>query len=811
MSRKSNICLAIIILIISSLAPGGRTQEVFDYQVWTEPAALTAISTPRGTRYTFGDEFSIDDKGAPEIPFKIIRVILPAATRIDSVEVTGSGIITLARGIEYSWCEGDIKTEIDGQFVPAPRDMTIYSSNADYPGKYFDLLDEGHAGSQHMATFSAYPIQYRPASGEVILVREINLHIFLGSELSAGPDRVPDGATIAGHIVNGPLVQSSPFQNQSVGGSGPIPGGMILGVGAEYLIITSAELAPAFYPLAFWKNQKGLVTEIVLIEDILTTYSGEDPPAQLRAYLQEAYANGAGWVLLGGDEDVIPTRYAYPGNTNQVPALYNQQLTDLYYADLTGTWDVDGDGVYGEYNQDAADIYPEVYVGRVPAINLEEAAIWVDKAIQYEQNPNHGDYAYLTKGLFITADQMVDLDEHNTLANLMPANFAVDASRCTEMPSGGATAPTQPTAETVIAVMNEGWGFVSNLNHGAIYYYAAMTPGYNGAPRSNVYSDTMYFDNYASCLARMADSSMYGVHYSISCYTAAYDFDKEIFRPGPFLTNNTCMEAWLFLPDKGGVAYLGNTRWGWVTSSFLIEKKFIEYAYDDNSSRLGVAEALSKIYYPTKRDLAYGHNVFGDPEMSMWSETPVPLTLSVPQDIAIDTNYVTVTVNTPDGPAADIDVCLWKPGEIYLRGTTDEAGSLEVPLDIVETGEIYVTASGRNKIPALDTVSVFLQSGLDTEVGLPQKTYLDANFPNPFNSATEIRFSLASSGRASLAIYDISGRFVVTLMDEDLPAGAHKISWNGRNETGRAVASGMYLYKLITESSSFVRKMVLLK
>lgn len=811
MSSKTITSLAIIVLIISGLAPISSAQEISDYRVLTEPGEVSTLNTPRGAQYSFGDELNLDEKGAPEIPYKIIRVALPIATRIDSIEADGSGLITLASGINYSWCEGDIKTDMDEQFVPAPRNTAIYSSNAAYPGTYYKLLDVGRAGGEPIATLAVYPIQYRPASGELVLVREIDIHILLAPEPTAGGGGVPGEPELASHLVNSSIVPTHPFLNKSVGGSGPIPGGMILGIGAEYLIITSGELAPAFYPYAFWKNQKGLVTEIVLIEDILARYAGEDPAAKLRAYLQEAYVNGAAWVLLGGDEDVIPIRYAYPGNTSQVPALYDQQVTDLYYADLTGDWDADGDGVYGEYNQDAADIYPEVYVGRVPAINPEEVAIWVDKAIQYEQNPNGGDYAYLTKGLFITADQMVDLGEHTTLAGLMPSNFAVDASRCTEMPSGGASAPTQPTGETVISVMNEGWGFISNLNHGAFYYYAAMTPGYNGAPRSNVYGDSMYYDNNPGALSLLDESSMYGVHYSISCYTAAYDFDKEVFRPGPFLTDNTCMEAWLFLPNKGGVAYLGNTRWGWVTSSYLIEKKFVEFAYIDSTSQLGVAEALSKIYNPTKRDLAYGHNIFGDPEMRMWSQTPVPLTLSAPRDIAVDTNYVTVSVSTPDGPAANVDVCLWKPGELYMRGTTDGDGALEVPLNMAETGEMYVTATGLNKIPALDTVSVYLQSGLDTETDLPQVTSLEANFPNPFNSSTEIRFALAKAGRASLTVYDISGREVVTLADRDFPAGPNKIIWNGRNETGRAVASGMYLYKLITQGRNFVRKMVLLK
>lgn len=811
MKNLIKMSMAIIFITFNSLSLADEIDEVFAYTVSTDLQEITAIQTDNGLKYTLEGENFINDEGSPEIPFKIVNVALPSNTKIISIEASGSQIRSLAQGVDMAWFEGDIKTDIYEQYQPALKNEEVYSSNSLMPGKYAEIINSGYMGSQHLASLAVYPLQYRPFEGEVILVANIEIAINLTYQNIPNARGSNPGNLLLGGFVGNP--EDLPADGPNVAsGPGPLPGDIIMGIGAEYLVITSTELASAFYPFVFWKNQKGLLTELVLIEDILASYPGLDDAEKLREYLKDAHAAGAQWVLLGGDEDIIPIRYAYPGNVNNPPVLRYQQISDLYYADLTGDWDVDGDGIWGEYSHDAPDIYPEVYVGRVPAESVQDVEIWVGKAILYEQNPNNGDYSYLTKGLFIVADQMRDLNEHVALAELMPGNFLIDNSSCAEEPSGGSESPTQPTGEQVIETMNEGWGFISNLNHGGFYYYAAMTPGYNNNPRSDLFGDTLYFGDGTSALSHMTENNMYGIHYSISCYNAAYDFDKEVFWPGPFITNNSFMEAFLFLPNKGGVAYLGNTRWGWVSSSFQLEKKFIEYVFSDTARHLAVAEALSKIYYPTKRDIGYGHNVFGDPEMKIWAHPPEPLAVDVPADLAIDTNSFVVTVSASSGPAINKKVTIWKPGELYLRGYTDQSGHLEVPIALSEPGDMFVTAIGQDFLPDIDTIHVYLQSTAeDDNDGLPERTSLNANYPNPFNAYTQISFSLADPGQVTLEIFNINGRKVKTLIDDVIEAGEHSATWRGHNESGDVAASGAYFYRLKTENENIVRKMVLLK
>jgi len=96
-------------------------------------------------------------------------------------------------------------------------------------------------------------------------------------------------------------------------------------------------------------------------------------------------------------------------------------------------------------------------------------------------------------------------------------------------------------------------------------------------------------------------------------------------------------------------------------------------------------------------------------------------------------------------------------------------------------------------------------------VVLPTVTALKANYPNPFNPSTTIAFDTHKEGRVAVDIYNIKGQKVKTLIDEMRGIGSHKVVWNGKDDTGRDVSSGIYFYRMQTEGYSSVKKMVLMK
>jgi len=100
-------------------------------------------------------------------------------------------------------------------------------------------------------------------------------------------------------------------------------------------------------------------------------------------------------------------------------------------------------------------------------------------------------------------------------------------------------------------------------------------------------------------------------------------------------------------------------------------------------------------------------------------------------------------------------------------------------------------------------------TGTDDEKA--QRNMLAQNYPNPFNPTTTIRYSIKQRGHVSLKIYDIEGRLVRTLEDGVKEARSYEKVWDGRNDRGEAVSSGIYFYRLRSNGFSRTRKMVLLR
>jgi len=94
---------------------------------------------------------------------------------------------------------------------------------------------------------------------------------------------------------------------------------------------------------------------------------------------------------------------------------------------------------------------------------------------------------------------------------------------------------------------------------------------------------------------------------------------------------------------------------------------------------------------------------------------------------------------------------------------------------------------------------------------LPPVSTLFQNYPNPFNPSTSIAYELADDGMISLDIYNIKGQKVRTLINGYQPCGRHSLAWDGKDDHGKAVASGIYSYLLNTKDASACKKMILMK
>jgi len=137
---------------------------------------------------------------------------------------------------------------------------------------------------------------------------------------------------------------------------------------------------------------------------------------------------------------------------------------------------------------------------------------------------------------------------------------------------------------------------------------------------------------------------------------------------------------------------------------------------------------------------------------------------------------------------------------------TYTAPETEVELDL----EMIITSNDINN-PSI-TIPIHITTVPNSDPAIvPVVTTLEGNYPNPFNPETTINFSLKESGKVRINIYNLKGQLVKQLIDTELPSGKHQIVWNGKDNQGRNVGSGIYLYRMEAKGYTNTKKMMLMK
>jgi len=159
-------------------------------------------------------------------------------------------------------------------------------------------------------------------------------------------------------------------------------------------------------------------------------------------------------------------------------------------------------------------------------------------------------------------------------------------------------------------------------------------------------------------------------------------------------------------------------------------------------------------------------------------------------------------------PDADIVVeVLYTKGDIYRFDLQDPAKAAAAYKEVIDRFPEHPTAESARA--ALASLGENIELAKNAVTAIPEFTI--SNFPNPFNPATSIKFTLPENGHVTLKIYDIQGREVITLIDAERQAGAHNIIWNSRDKFGMQAASGMYFYRIQYKGQVLTGKMILMR
>ena len=458
------------------------------------------------------------------------------------------------------------------------------------------------------------------------------------------------------------------------------------GSDVDYVIVTGPALTEAWQPLAEWKTQRGVPTVVRSTDWIQAHYRhGSDLQETVRTFLRDAYVKwGVRWVLLGGDTDVLPARYGFSaqgqGENQSIP-------TDMYFACLDGSWNADGDAIFGESAvdptnlRDSTDLYAEVFVGRAPVSTVAEVARFSQKVMTYE---DPADSEYQRDHVF--------LGEVLSPPNWAPpAPVSLDGGTYSEQlrALGGSCLQSQRLYENVtafpgsspltraaaIAAMNAGPGFVNHIGHGFRYNMSC-------GDFSVINADA----------AALANADRRFILYMLNCTATAFDF--------PCLA-----EAFLDAPG-GAVAVLGSTRSAFAVQSGNYNRKFFEAAFVNGYTRLGEVFVQSRLPYTPNALFDtqdhYSHflyNLLGDPEMVMHTCSLSTTAVSYPQSIPLGEIDVAVHVEASGAPVAGALVCLARGSagsDGYAFATTDSNGDAGLVFRAESPGTATLTVSGRN-------------------------------------------------------------------------------------------------------------------
>lgn len=337
-----------------------------------------------------------NSSGNPALPCEVLYVALPPHADPSSVciksplstttlpgryEVPPVPPIALADGDEF-W--GHDKQIGNG------RNQLVYSADAFYPTEHIRVREVGQIRTWKVAVVEYWPYAHNPVSGELRAVTSRTAEISFTSRKSvAGLTRDPVAADMAGFVVN--LEDARKWY-----GTGGNPQTAVLAQVspvADYVIITTSTISSSSTELANLRlvlEMRGFVTKVVTESDWgggIGTAAAEN----IRNWLKSNYLSmGIRYALLVGNPDPgygdVPMKMLWPRRNE---SSYRDAPSDYCYSDLTGNWDLDGDGYGGEYPDDfgpgGVDRLPEIYVGRIPVYgSIEELDHILAKTIDYQ-------------------------------------------------------------------------------------------------------------------------------------------------------------------------------------------------------------------------------------------------------------------------------------------------------------------------------------------------------------------------------------------------------------------------------------------
>ncbi|MGQ9708379.1 MAG: C25 family cysteine peptidase [bacterium] len=604
------------------------------------------------------------EPGEPLLPVISGNVLIPADARLKGV--------SLGR-VEWQKIGSDIKLypvqpmRPVSQFNSLPfvfPKPEVYQSDRPYPVEVLAAVPEGAKSGFKIAGFLFCPFRYHPESGRLFLATGVELK--LEYENTSAPVMVLSPGQFEMFSED---VEHLVVNRKDISRFCPVVAELDRNE-LDVMVVTSSALVPAVTGFADYLERKGYFTEVMPTETIYARYTGRDNPEKIRNMLKELFATrGLKYVILAGDVQHVPCRYGYlPYAPYNVPA-------DLYYSDLDGTWDANGNSQFGEYdyanfNPDSVDLYSDIVVGRLPFDDSGNCANFLHKDSLYERHP---DTTYLHKVLLPFEALWSNIDYYGRIVN---KNIA---SALSEMSTWLVDSVYQMSPSQCVFSINSGRHLFHFAGHGS----------------TNAFGSTFSTSN----LGSLTNITMPSIVNSMACDCGNFD-------------QYDCLaEQFINITNGGAVSTCLNARFGWGAppnmgpSENLCMEFYNNYVKGMNQGR---AYGLAKDFYRnaafsqmTYRWSIYDWTLQGDPTMLMWRTSPEELTVTCPDTILANPQVLAVEVSRSGyGPVSRARVAIRHQGQLLGRGITDSKGVAQVVLSAVEDSwELTLSVTGQDAAP----------------------------------------------------------------------------------------------------------------
>ncbi len=606
----------------------------------------------------------------PQLPYKGNMIYLPTSEEITSINVRFGKAqeIILDKELFPVQQQYPLSLMEDAKFTEPNTE--IYSSSKAFPYETTKNIRTDFMAGHSVGSFAFSPVEYYPQENKIIWYSQATVEIetaVTNAGFQAQALRKDNMSVYKRLIKSVDNPEMVPMPNAT------------RNTGIDYLIIYPEEYLSQIQQIEYYHTMRNRNVELLSIESIENNpvpggASFRDLPEKIREYIIYYYSqaeNDLQFVLLAGDADVIPHRGFYASNEAQtdydIPA-------DCYYSNLNGNWDNNGNNIFGESQE--TDLMPDLAVGRICYNNSIELDNIINKLHKFTEEPVMdlvetsvmvGEW--LWEGPTWGGDHMDELIGTTNLYGYETTGYPEDwtFSKLYDRDYGYADAWY---GSQLFPLLNEGATYVNHLGHSNTTYNMRLS------------NDYVTVNN----ITNNGNNGNFSVHFTQGCYAGA--FDNRGTYVGDYGAD--CITERFTGIETSAVAMISHSRYGWGTQgstngvSQKYHRQWVDAIFTEEIVEIGETLNDSKIDNIPMMDngtmywVYYETNLFGDPAMNLWKETPATIEENIPTVWQQGENGFLLDISTPNTVVAFVDTdneILWTGerdilGNIYFSTTT---------------------------------------------------------------------------------------------------------------------------------------------